>query len=98
MKGKPKRKPDREDEGGGDPERQPGRHEVRSTPDYRKRNQCEVQQTIQLAVKAAPMRSDGAVGEIGPPASDRAGILQERLELRCEDRVAVIDRVLRIAT
>src|SRR5450755_1820901 len=26
----------------------------------------------------------------------RAGILQERLELRCEDRVAVIDRVLRI--
>jgi hypothetical protein len=42
------------------------------------------------------MRSDGAVGEIGPPAPDRAGILQERLELRCEDHVAVIDRVLRI--
>jgi hypothetical protein len=44
---------------------------------------------------AAPMRSDRAVGEIGAPASDRAGILQERLELRSEDRVAVIDRVLR---
>ena len=27
---------------------------------------------------------------------DRAGILQERLELRCEDGVAVIDLVLRI--
>jgi hypothetical protein len=40
------------------------------------------------------MRCDRAVGEIGQPAPDRAGILQERL--RCEDRVAVIDRVLRI--
>src|SRR3984893_12141543 len=56
----------------------------------------EVQQAIQLAVKAAPMRCDRAVGEIGAPVPDRAGILQERLELRCEDRVAVIDRVLRI--
>src|SRR6202163_1433299 len=56
----------------------------------------EVQQAIQLAVKAAPMRCDRAVGEIGPPVPDGAGILQERLELRCEDRVAVIDRVLRI--
>jgi hypothetical protein len=56
----------------------------------------EVQQTIQLAAKAAPMRSDCGAGEIGPPMPDRAGILQERLELRCEDRVAVIDRVLRI--
>jgi hypothetical protein len=56
----------------------------------------EVQQTIQLAGQAAPMRSDGTVGEIGPPAPDLAGILQERLELRYEDHVAVIDRVLRI--
>src|ERR1700719_5314311 len=56
----------------------------------------EVQQAIQLAVKAAPMRCDRAVGKIGPPVPDRAGILQERLELWCEDRVAVIDRVLRI--
>src|SRR5271157_6036944 len=56
----------------------------------------EVQQAIQLAVEAAPMRCDRAVDEIGPPVPDRAGILQERLELRCEDRVAVIDRVLRI--
>jgi len=56
----------------------------------------EVQQAIQLAVKTAPMRCDRAVGEIGPPVAYRAGILQERLELRCEDRVAVIDRVLRI--
>jgi hypothetical protein len=31
------------------------------------------------------------------PAPDRASILQERLELWCEDRVAVIDRVLPIA-
>ena len=42
------------------------------------------------------MRSDRAVGETGAPPPDRTGILQERLELRCEDRVAVIDRVLRI--
>jgi hypothetical protein len=27
---------------------------------------------------------------------DRAGILQERLELRCEDRVTMVDRILRI--
>ena len=54
------------------------------------------EQAIQLAVKAAPVRCDCAVGEIGPPVPDRAGILQERLELRCEDGVAVIDRVLRI--
>ena len=38
----------------------------------------EVQQAIQLAVKAAPVRCDCAVGEIGPPVPDRAGILQER--------------------
>ena len=56
----------------------------------------EVQQAIQLAVKAAPMRCDRAVGEIGPAVPDRAGILQEHLELGCEDRVAVIDRILRI--
>ena len=56
----------------------------------------EVQQAIQLAFKASSMRSDCAVGEIGPPSPDCAGILQERLELRCEDRVAVVDRVLRI--
>jgi hypothetical protein len=31
----------------------------------------EVQQAIQLAVKAAPMRCDRAVGEIGPPVPDR---------------------------
>jgi hypothetical protein len=37
------------------------------------------------------------VGEIGPPVPDRAGILQERRELGCEDRVAVIDPILRIA-
>jgi hypothetical protein len=30
----------------------------------------EVEQTIQLAVEAAPMRYDGAVGEIGPPATE----------------------------
>jgi hypothetical protein len=35
------------------------------------------------------MRCNRAVGEIGPPAPDLVGILQERLELRCEDRVAV---------
>jgi hypothetical protein len=34
----------------------------------------EVQQAIQLAVKAAPMRCDRAVGEIGPPVPNRAGI------------------------
>jgi hypothetical protein len=47
-------------------------------------SRLEVQQAIQLAVKAAPMRCDRAVGEIGPPVPDRAGILQERPELRCE--------------
>jgi hypothetical protein len=56
----------------------------------------EVEQAVQLAEKAAPMGSDCAAGEIGPPAADRAGILQEGLELRREDGVAVIDRVLRI--
>ncbi len=56
----------------------------------------EVQQTIQLAVEATLVRCDGAVGELGPSAPDRACVLEERLELRCEDRVAVIDCVLRI--
>ena len=56
----------------------------------------ELQQAIQVAVKAAPMRCDCAVGEIGPSMPNRAGILQERLERRCEYRVTVIDRVLRV--
>jgi hypothetical protein len=34
----------------------------------------EVQQAIQLAVEAVPMGCDRAVGEIGPPVPDRAGI------------------------
>jgi hypothetical protein len=42
------------------------------------------------------MRCDRAVDEIGSPMPDCTGIVQERLELRFEDHVAVIDRILRI--
>src|ERR1700722_953160 len=51
--------------------------------------------TMRWATRWASVLVLPAVGEIGPSAPDRAG-LQERLELRCEDGVAVIDRVLRI--
>ncbi len=43
------------------------------------------------------MRGDGCVGEVCPTAADRARVLEQRLEAGCEDRVAVVDGILRIA-
>jgi hypothetical protein len=46
--------------------------------------------------KAAAMRGNGGVGEIGPAAARRTSVLEQRLEVWREDRIAVVDGILRI--
>jgi hypothetical protein len=43
------------------------------------------------------MRGNRGVGEIGPAAADRTRVLEQRLEAGREDRIAVVDGILRIA-
>jgi hypothetical protein len=43
------------------------------------------------------MRGDGGVGEVWPASADGAGVLEQRLEGRREDGVAMVDGILRIA-
>jgi hypothetical protein len=49
-----------------------------------------------LPFKTAAMRGNGGVGEIGPAAADRTSVLEQRLEVGREDRIAVVDGILRI--
>ena len=57
----------------------------------------EVEQAVEFARQAAAVAGDRRVGEVRPAATDRAGILQECLELRSEDRVAMVDGELGIS-
>ena len=41
------------------------------------------------------MRRNGGVGEIGPAAADRTRVLEQRLEVGREDRIAAVDGILR---
>src|ERR1700758_3528198 len=52
---------------------------------------------ISIAVPSdLSMRGNGGVGEIGPAAADRTSVLEQRLEVGREDRIAVVDGILRI--
>jgi hypothetical protein len=50
---------------------------------------CE--QPLQLPFETAAMRRNGGAGEIGPAAADRTRVLEQRLEVGREDRIAVVD-------
>jgi hypothetical protein len=60
------------------------------------KHKCEGAAQSPLTTKTAALRSDGGVGEVRPPAADGAGVLEQRLEGGREDRVAMVDGVLRI--
>ena len=56
---------------------------------------CE--QPFQLPFETAAMRGNGGAGEIRPAAAECTRVLEKRLEVGREDRIAVVDGVLRIA-
>ena len=57
----------------------------------------QLEQSVELAGEAARIGLERRVGEFRAPPADGAGPLQEALEGGCEDAVAGIDGVLRVA-
>jgi hypothetical protein len=56
-----------------------------------RRFRLELKQAVELALEFARVRLDGGIGEIGPPAADVGGVLQELFEGRGEHGIAGID-------
>jgi hypothetical protein len=54
------------------------------------------EQPLQLPFTTAAIRVNGGVGEIGPAAADLTSVLEQRLEVGREDRIAEVDGILRI--
>ena len=57
----------------------------------------EIEQSVEFAGEVARIGLERRVGEFRAPPADGAGPLQKALEGGCEDAVAGIDGVLRVA-
>ncbi len=57
----------------------------------------ECEQAVEFTCQATAVHGDCGVGDVRAATADRTGVFQEQLELRREDRVAVVDAIACIA-